>query len=67
MRIPLLMIAANRQLAGLTIAELVIQLRCERCGQRPASVALLEDGAAGTPGRMGAIGWRVALTGGGEG
>ena len=65
--IPLLMMAANRQLAGLTIANVVVQLRCRHCGQRPASVALLEDGAAKAHGRMGATGWAVTLVGdGGE-
>jgi hypothetical protein len=61
--IPPLMMTANRQLVGLTIAEAVIQLRCQQCGQRPASVALLEDGAAGSYGRMGATGWQVVLVG----
>ena len=65
--IPLRMVAANRQLAGLTIADVVVQLRCRHCGQRPASVALMEDGAAKASDRMGATGWAVPLVGdGGE-
>jgi len=65
--IPLRMVVANRQLAGLTIADVLVQLRCRHCGQRPASVALLEHGAARAPGRMGATGWAVMLVGdGGE-
>jgi hypothetical protein len=59
--IPLRMVAANRQLGGLTIADVVVQLRCRHCGQRPASVALLEDGAAKAPGRMGTRGWAATL------
>jgi hypothetical protein len=56
-RIPLLM-AANRRLARLTIADVVVQLRCRQCGQRPTGVASLEDGESG---------WRVMLVGGDEG
>jgi hypothetical protein len=58
--IPLRLMAASGA-AGLTMAEVLLRLRCERCGERPGSVALEEDAAAGTPGRMGASGWRVVL------
>ena len=61
--IPLRILAANRGLVGLTIADLVVRLQCQHCGQRPVSVALLEDGAARAPGRMGATGWTVMLIG----
>jgi hypothetical protein len=44
--LPLLMMAANPQRAGLAIADGVVQLRCQQCCQHPASVTLLEDGAA---------------------
>ena len=59
--IPLRLMAAGGA-AGLTLAEVLLRLRCEKCGQRPASAALEEDAAAGAPGRMGATGWRVVLT-----
>jgi len=60
---PLLLMAANRQLAGQTIADVVVQLRCRQCGQRPTSIALLEHGAARAHGRIGAQGWWVTLVG----
>jgi hypothetical protein len=58
--IPLRLMAAGGA-AGLTLADVLLRLRCEKCGERPASVALEEDAAAGAPGRMGATGWRVVL------
>jgi len=59
---PLGLMAASG-VAGLTIASLIVQLRCKNCGQRPVRVALLEDGAARARGRMGAQGWWVPLVG----
>ena len=55
--------AASRDLAGRTLADALIQLRCQQSGERPTYVTLVEDGAAGTHGRMDATGWRVALAG----
>jgi hypothetical protein len=60
---PLMLMAQHRQLAGLTIADIVVQLRCKNCGERPVRVALLEHGAARAHGRMGAQGWWVPLVG----
>jgi hypothetical protein len=59
--IPLPMMAANGALAGQTIADVLVQFRCERCGQKPIWVALEEDAAATSPHRMGAHGWQVVL------
>jgi hypothetical protein len=59
--IPLRMMAANRELAGQSIADVLVQLRCEKCGQKPVRVALEEDPAATSPHRMGAYGWQVVL------
>ena len=59
--------AANRELAGLTIADVLVHLRCRQCGQRPTSIALLKHGAAGAYGRMGASGWIAPLVGENEG
>jgi hypothetical protein len=55
------MMAANQALAGQTIADALVQLRCQRCGQKPIQVALEEDPAATSPHRMGAYGWQVVL------
>ena len=55
------MMAANRELAGQTVADVLVQLRCEKCGQKPIWVALEEDAAATSPARMGAYGWQVVL------
>jgi hypothetical protein len=59
-----LMVASG--LGGLTIADLVVQLRCKNCGQRPSKVVLLEHGAAGARvaqyfGNDSAYGWVVPL------
>jgi hypothetical protein len=59
--LPLRMMAANRGLAGATLADVVVQLRCEKCRQRPIAVALVNDPAGEAPGRWGAGGWRVVL------
>ena len=65
---PLELMAAGGP-AGMTIASVVVQLRCKNCGQRPGKVTLLEHGAAGSPGMMGdrtrggATGWAVPLVG----
>ncbi len=47
----------------MTVADVLVQLRCRQCGKRPASIALLEHGAARAHGRMGAQGWWVMLVG----
>ena len=49
------MLASNREVAGQTIADVLVQLRCEKCGGRPIRVALEEDAAATSPDRMGAL------------
>jgi len=59
-RIPLRMMPT----AAGTLADVLIQLRCRQCGEAPASVALLQDGAAGMHGMIGPPGWRVMLVGG---
>jgi hypothetical protein len=53
--------AVNRELAGATVADVVVQLRCEKCHRRPIMVALVEDPAGQAAGRMGPSGWRVVL------
>ena len=54
------MMASSRELAGATVADVLVQLRCEKCRQRPISVALVDDPACQAPGRMGAAnGWRL--------
>ncbi len=62
--IPLRMMASNCVLAGLTVADVLIQLRCQKCERRPASVALVEDPAGHAQGTWTGRGWRVVLTGG---
>ena len=62
-----LMAAAG--VAGMTIASLIVQLRCKNCGKRPVRVALLEHGTAGMAlttfdGSAGSSGWVVPLVGG---
>ena len=60
--LPLRMIAANRELAGATVADVLVQLRCEKCRQRPISIALVDDPGRYAPGRIGAAnGWRAVL------
>jgi len=64
---PLQLMAAGG-LAGMTVASLIVQLRCKNCGQRPARVALLEYGSAGMPrttydGSARASGWVMMLVG----
>jgi hypothetical protein len=39
--------AADREVAGQSLADVVARLRCQRCAQRPFGVALEEDAAAG--------------------
>ena len=56
--IPLRLMAANR-----TIADVLVQLRCERCHQRPTSVAVAENPAGRAHGVIGPPGWRVVLIG----
>ena len=60
--LPLRMLAANGPPAGATLADVLVALRCRRCGQAPVSAALIEDPADNASGRMGAApGWRVVL------
>ena len=64
---PLGLLAAG-DLASVTVASLIVQLRCKQCGQRPARAALLEHGAAGmlrptSDGSIRATGWVVPLVG----
>jgi hypothetical protein len=47
--------------AGLSLVDVLLRLRCEKCAQRPFSVPLEENAAAGAQGRMGATRWRVVL------
>jgi hypothetical protein len=61
--LPLRIMVANRELAGATVADVLVQLRCEKCRQRPITVALVNDPAGQAPGRMGSSGWRVVLIG----
>jgi hypothetical protein len=56
-----LMVASG--LGRLTMADVLVQLRCKNCGRRPASIALLEHGAARAHGRTGERGWAVTLVG----
>jgi len=59
-RLPLAMLADQR--AGVTVRAVVDRLRCRQCGGKPASVVLIEHGAAGATGRGGSPeGWRLAL------
>jgi hypothetical protein len=60
--LPMRLMAANREVAGATVADVVVQLRCEKCRQPPLTVALVDDPAGQAPGRMGSSGWRVVLT-----
>ncbi len=59
--LPLRQMAMHRELARQTIADVLVQLRCAKCGQRPIRVALEEDAAATAQDRMGGYGWRVVL------
>jgi hypothetical protein len=42
--------------AGLSLAGVLLRLRCEKCGERPMRVSLEEDAGARAPGGMGATG-----------
>jgi hypothetical protein len=55
------MLATDRELAGQSIADVLVQLRCEKCGQKPIRVALEEDAAATAQDRMGGYGWLVLI------
>jgi hypothetical protein len=59
--LPLRMLARNQEVAGQTIADLLVQLRCQKCGERPIRVALEEDAAATATDRMGGHGWQMVL------
>jgi hypothetical protein len=64
---PLNLLAASG-LASLTMASVIVQLRCKTWGQRPVRAALLENGTAGMPltafdGSALASGWVVPLVG----
>jgi hypothetical protein len=54
-------LATNREVAAQTIADVLVQLRCQKCGRRPIRVALEEDAAATARDRMGGCGWQVVL------
>ena len=59
--LPLRMMASG-PLAGSSIADVLVALRCQRCHEAPATVMLVEDPASDAPGRMGSPpGWKVAL------
>jgi hypothetical protein len=51
--LPLRQMAMHREVAAQSLADVLVQLRFQKCGQRPIRVALEEDAAAGPPGRMG--------------
>jgi hypothetical protein len=62
--LPLRLMASNRSLADRTLADVLVQLRCRECHQRPASAALVGDAAGQASGRSGSPpGWRVVLIG----
>jgi hypothetical protein len=54
-----LMVASGA--GSLSLADVIVRLRCEKCGAPPIRIALEEDAAAASPGRMGACGWKVVL------
>jgi hypothetical protein len=54
-----LMVASGA--GGLSLADVIVRLRCEKCGGPPIRAALEEDAAASSTGRMGAYGWKVVL------
>ena len=61
-----LMVASG--LGGLTIASVLVQLRCKNCGKRPPKARLLQDSSAGTPrlgydNKLATTGWVVPLVG----
>jgi hypothetical protein len=63
-----LQIMVGSGLGRLTMADVLVQLRCRQCGQRPAKARLLQDSSAGSP-RLGhnnqptTTGWVVELIG----
>jgi len=63
--LPLRVMASNRGLADRTLADVLVQLRCQHCHQRPGSAALMGDAAGRAAGRLSPPGWRVALLGDG--
>ncbi len=56
------LLAADRQSAGMTVADLVVQLH-SLCGRRPAGIALRKYGAACAHRIPGGSGWVVPLVG----
>lgn len=56
-------LATNHTLAEVSIADVLVKLRCEACGERPIAVALASDQTAGAYGKIGDPGWRVMLVG----
>jgi hypothetical protein len=59
--LPLRQMAQSREVAAQSLADVLMQLRCQKCGQRPIRVALEEDAAATAHDRMGGCGWQVVL------
>jgi hypothetical protein len=60
---PLRLMASNRELTRLSLADVLIQLRCEKCRQPQELVALVEDPAGNVDRRIAPPGWRVVLVG----
>ncbi len=61
------MLATDPRRGGRTLADLLIRLRCEACGARPASAALVESVAGQAAARAGygaPAAWRLELIGG---
>jgi hypothetical protein len=60
---PLRLMASNHELARLSLADVLIQLRCEKCREPPKIVVIVEDPAGNAAGRIAPPGWRVVLIG----
>lgn len=58
--VPLRLVGASHP--GLALADLVVRLRCRICGDKPHSVALIENPAGNSPGGP-PPGWRLPLLG----
>jgi hypothetical protein len=53
--------AQSREVGAQSLADLLMQLRCQKCGRPPIRVALEEDAAVTAHDRMGGCGWQVVL------
>lgn len=62
-QIPMKMLGAEDARSRRTLADVVIRLRCTRCGQRPKAVHLVEDPAKGEGPQGPGPGWQVLLIG----